>query len=212
MAGLAQLERAQARERCRQALCGPQGTHFCLAALYLTEGLALAVTPGSHGGAATPTAPQAKALNAFLHKRLHRLWLRLRTRLRQAHGPRSWHRVRLAAKQLRYALELARPVLPHPHRLARLLKGLLCLQQRLGDANDHFAALATARRIAALATPGTPQAKACARVLRRIKAWCAQSAPPKARIQAAARKTQSLLEPGKGDYLAWCANRRTTNR
>ena len=201
-ARLAQSERVRARERCRQAFCGPQGTHFCQAAVRLAEGLAPGMVAADFGHAATPAAPQAGALNAFLLMRLHWLWRRLCTRLRQAHGPRSWHRARLAAKRLRYALELARPVLPHPQRLARLLKDLLRLQQRLGDANDHFAALATARRIAALATPGTPQAKDCARTLRRAKDWFAQNAPSKARIHAAARKTQSLLDRCEGKYLA----------
>ncbi|MDH4479076.1 MAG: hypothetical protein QE283_04280 [Rhodoferax sp.] len=65
-----------------------------------------------------------------------------------------------------------------------------------------FAALATARRIAALATPDTPQAKDCARTLRRAKDWFAQNAPSKARIHAAARKTQSLLDRCEGKYLA----------
>ena len=71
-------------------------------------------------------------------------------------GPSARHRLRIAAKKLRYTAELFGPLFEHPRRQRRLVAALRKLQGVLGDMNDIHVGRALSERLAMLA--GEPQA------------------------------------------------------
>lgn len=179
------VQGAQDTQRCREAFCGPAFTAFALQGLYLSERLACGLgMQASRLG--LPVCP-------FLRTQLRQQWQRLRRRMRAAKSPQDWHRARLAAKQLRCALELALHALPAPRRLARLHRVLVALQQTLGANNDRAMAGHTAQRLATLAAPDQTQADQRARALALVEAWSRQSAPRASRQHAAVHKIQARL-------------------
>ena len=193
--------------QCRQAFCGPKVTAFALQALYLSERLAQGRN-AHHQAHPTPTGCDGKVpcrgkgqarfcwkepVRHFLQVQLQHFGQRLHARLHQAHSAQDWHRARLAAKRLRYTLELALPVLPGSKRHARALHLLAALQHDLGHSNDHAAARRTARQVAALASPGAGQATQCTRALALVDAWSAHCAAPGTLALAAARQIRRLL-------------------
>ncbi len=189
LASLARQAQTRARNDCRQALCAPQATRFAFEALRLSERLANPCGVRASANANTDSDPRWLApATPFLQGRLQTLSVHLYRRLGHAHSARSWHFARLAAKALRYALELALPVLPHRRRHARALKILLRLQQGLGQAHDHAMARKLARRLASAS-----KNRASARALALVNAWCVrhgQTTPPS---PAQVQKIQSQL-------------------
>ena len=121
---------------------------------------------------------------------LQTLWLRLKKRLRKAKTPTDWHRARLAAKSLRYALELAMPVLPKQKTMQRVLKRLIAVQQRLGDEQDQAVAVTMAHRLAGQAHL---TAEESARATALIEGWTARSATPAEILHGQARTLAAKL-------------------
>lgn len=87
--------------------------------------------------AARLAAPAEHLANALLQRQLERL--RKRGRHFRRHAPEQRHRLRLAAKKLRYALEFFASL--YPRRAARAyLEALVALQDELGRYNDLITA------------------------------------------------------------------------
>jgi CHAD domain-containing protein len=108
-------------------------------------------------GAVAPSvaraAPDASGEGTLRGKRLAKeLRARLRTlkrRLaaaREEPSPRAAHRLRIAAKKLRYTAELVRP--GFPAAAERMLEALVPLQERLGDLHDTDVRIARLERLA----------------------------------------------------------------
>ncbi len=103
--------------------------------------LPLLVLPPGEGEA-------APAFGAFARDRLERRARKLRRVTTLADlGPELLHRLRLDAKRLRYLGEIFAPCFP-PRRVARFLRRLAALQDRLGAIND---VATTARQVRELA-------------------------------------------------------------
>jgi len=115
--------------------------------------------------------------------------------MRKAKTAEDWHRARLAAKNLRYAMELALPALPRQRRLQLALKRLVGLQQQLGDEHDQAIAGSIAHQIAGAARI-SPEASLRATAL--IEGWSARAATPIAELHERARRTQRRLEKAFG--------------
>ena len=108
-------------------------------------------------GAVAPTvaraAPNAAAKGKLQGKRLAKeLRARLRTlkrrlaAVRQDPSARAAHRLRIAAKKLRYLAELVHPGFPGPAE--RMLEALVPLQERLGDLHDTDVRIERLERLA----------------------------------------------------------------
>ncbi|HEY3942316.1 MAG TPA: CYTH and CHAD domain-containing protein [Acidimicrobiales bacterium] len=117
--------------------------------LDLLDELAAAVgelpAPGADGAAPAidPATPAAEVLPGLLGER----WRKLRRSVRQATAQPTddrLHRVRIRAKQLRYAAEAAEPVLGP--RARRLAEAAAALQTELGELHDTVTAEAWLRR------------------------------------------------------------------
>lgn len=105
--------------------------------------------PWRPDGSIDPSRPAGPQLDGLVR----RPWRQLRravNRLGDDPGDRELHRVRIRAKQVRYAAETAIPVVGRPAR--RLAKGAKSLQGTLGDHNDAVNAEAWLRRQAANGT------------------------------------------------------------
>ena len=99
--------------------------------------------------------------------------------------------MRLAAKQLRYTLELALPVLPAPQKHAHVLQLLTRLQQNLGERNDKTIAQRTARLVAVLAPPG--EADVCAGAIARVDAWSTHVDKAQTQMRAKVRRLRRRM-------------------
>ncbi|MDQ2728354.1 MAG: CYTH and CHAD domain-containing protein [Actinomycetota bacterium] len=113
--------------------------------LELLEQLEHAATtpPWVTGGRGDPGRPAGPELGRLVR----RPWRQLRRavdRLGDEPDDRELHRVRIKAKQVRYAAEMAAPVVGRP--AVRLAKGAKALQGALGDHNDAVDAEAWLRR------------------------------------------------------------------
>jgi CHAD domain-containing protein len=111
--------------------------------------------PWRADGRVDPDRPAASELGQLVR----RPWRRLRKAvdgLEAEPDDRALHRVRIKAKQVRYAAETAKPVIGRPAK--RLAKGAKALQGTLGDHNDAVDAEAWLRQEAA--GPTTPVAVA----------------------------------------------------
>jgi CHAD domain-containing protein len=98
---------------------------------------------GAAGKLGHGAQPGGRRVPKLLRKRLKRFEERLDAAL-QSPGPRSAHRLRIAAKQVRYLFELAEDELP---RVAKpLLKELKPLQDALGELHDADARMHLLRR------------------------------------------------------------------
>jgi len=97
------------------------------------------------------TAAGAGKLGVFVPPCLKRRAKRVKERARAAAGPdvAARHRLRVAFKQLRYAVEFFSPILSAPH-LNRYLQAATALQELLGRLND----LAVASQLISEALPG----------------------------------------------------------
>ena len=158
--------REAARMTLRRQLAGPAFTRFALGALALAESLATRTDAGE--------SADAGRFDAFAGARIHALLARVRRRARRARTEADWHRVRLAVKTLRYALDFARAAPPRGVDIARAATLLARWQDALGAGQD----LAAAREVAAdaLARPGVP-AQAAVRAIALIDGWRAFAAP-----------------------------------
>lgn len=148
----AQVERDAAHAHAAAALTRPDFGLDLLA--FLRAVLAMAEPPGP-----------AQTLSAWANQRLWRSQRRLQAAARQAldAGPEGRHRLRLAVKRQRYAMEFLAGVLP-PRRGRRSLAALADAQEVLGDLNDMDAA---GHWLAELPTALAPQA------IPRLRAWVA---------------------------------------
>lgn len=204
---LVERYRDQCYGHCCKAFCCPAVTAFALQAAYLTECIRQGRT-ARHKAPANPTPCSSKAqcrgkaqtrfswnepVRRFLQAQLHQLGRRLRARLRKAHNARAWHRARLAAKRLRYTLELALPALPGAKRHAQVLQLLALLQRDLGKLNDQAVARRTVRQVAALAPPGANQTTHCARALVQVDGWSKHSPANATAALATAQRIRQLL-------------------
>lgn len=178
---VAALDRAVAtmrdRERAaaRAAVTGRDATRLVLAALYLSARLARTTRAAPRGQdlRAVPFEQFGADRIAQLHDRLERRARRAAKAARDAAAPadEAWHRVRIAAKNLRYALEFAAGALPKPKRTQQALRHLADLQQRLGAAQDGAVAPAVAMR----ALGGQGGAAARARAVALVEGWIAHA-------------------------------------
>jgi CHAD domain-containing protein len=150
MGAAAQRRRRQARNTARAALASPR---FALLVLRLMawslDTIAAGATPGIDGAAAAHASGENAAAGAredialpavaaavleAAHGKLMRLARRFRKR-----SPAKRHRVRIAAKRLRYALDMFAVVLPAAAK-ARFVRRLASLQDALGAMNDAVVA------------------------------------------------------------------------
>ncbi len=115
--------------------------------LEMLEQLELAVTspPWLPDGSVDPGRRAGKEL-AHLVRRPWRKLRRAVDRLGDNPDDRELHKVRIKAKQVRYAAETAAPVVGRPAK--RLARGAKALQGTLGDHNDAVDAEAWLRRVA----------------------------------------------------------------
>ena len=135
-------------------------------------------------------APLEDALRPYAFEHLLASWHRLERRMRKARSPQDWHRARLSAKNLRYALELTLPTLPKPRRMRLALRQLIKLQQRLGEEHDQIVGGAIAHRIAGEAQLLADEAQ---RATGLIEGWSARSATPPSDLHATARRIEARL-------------------
>jgi CHAD domain-containing protein len=126
----------------------------------------------------------------FALQQLLALWRRLERRLMKARTPQDWHRTRLGAKSLRYAMEIALPALPKPRRIGMALKQLVKLQNRLGEAHDEVVGGAIAHRIAGEANLSNHETQ---RATGLIEGWHACAAKPGSELRTTARRIESRL-------------------
>ena len=182
-AGLARY-REQERAAVRAAVAGRDATRLVLAALYLSERLTRTVR-GRRG----PDDLRATPFGAFAAHRLDALAARLRKRARRAAASSqadAWHQVRIAAKNVRYALEFASQALPARKRVRRALRRLAALQQHLGAAQDGAVASATATRTLS----GRADTATVVRTAALVDGWVARTRA--SRHDAQARRAQRL--------------------
>jgi len=137
-----------------------------------------------------PIAPLEDAIRPYALEHLLASWHRLERRMRKARSPQDWHRARLSAKNLRYALELTLPTLPKPRRMRLALRQLIKLQQRLGEEHDQVVGGAFAHRIAGEAQLLSDEAQ---RATGLIEGWSARSATPASELHATARRIEARL-------------------
>ena len=168
-AALETLTASLARERDRQrvaaraALADLAFTRFVLSTAYLAQRCADERRPaGATGSAGTAnTAATAAAsepgvtaraagtrhlLVDFAPIRIRELRDKLSRRQRKANDSPSWHRARISAKSLRYALEFVGPALQRPKRARQTVEQLSALQELLGAEQDRATSLEVARR------------------------------------------------------------------
>lgn len=129
-------------------------------------------------------------IRPFVLRQLLALWHRLERRLIKARTPEDWHRTRLGAKSLRYAMEIALPALPKPRRFRIALRQLVKLQNRLGEAHDEVVGGAIAHRIAGEAKLSSLETQ---RATGLIEGWNARAAQPASAFEATARRIESRL-------------------
>jgi triphosphatase len=140
-------------------------------------------TVGTVGTALVSILEQPLAYHADVH--LEALCRRLRKRgkgLAEADAP-ARHRLRIAAKRVRYAVEFFGD-LYRPRRVRAFTKALAALQEQLGDMNDHVVAVrlladllaaqpkltaAAAAISAAVATPGARHRRQMRKTWRQVK-------------------------------------------
>jgi triphosphatase len=196
--------RDAARRALRRTVTAPATTGFVLGTLALAERLAApaddaggaSTVPATDAGpASAPARPDTgEAYDAYAHRRLHALLARVRRRARRAHGAADWHRVRLAVKTLRYALDFT-AALPRPADPARAQALLARWQERLGAGQDRASARDVAA--AALGRPDVP-AESAVRAIALIDGWLAFGAPAHRDPQAHARRTLRALRDALG--------------
>lgn len=149
--------------------------------------------------ASLPLQP-ALAVDDFADRQLHRCGQRLARRGRRKGGKgggrlRRYHRLRIAAKQLRYAAELFYS-LYRPQRLDPLLARLGQLQDALGLLNDSEAACALLRQL----RRAQPQLTAAALAEQRLR----QTRKP--RLRAADASWRQLAQAGVLIKARWRAD------
>lgn len=174
--------RDQERSAVRAAATGRDATRMVLTALYLSERLGRALNTASR-----PADLRAIRFGDFAARRIAELTAKLEARARRAATAASsdadappanktpsdarWHRVRIAAKNLRYALEFAMDALPKRKRTLDALGRLAKLQQRLGTMQDG----AMASAVVARALAGQVDAATSARAIGLIDGWIAHA-------------------------------------
>jgi CHAD domain-containing protein len=129
-------DRANAYEQLRRDLRSPR------CAVLLEEMTRIATAPPFTGRAAK--RPASKALPGLVRKPLNDLFHQARKR----HDPpddESLHRLRIAVKRVRYAVELAAPVVGTKAR--RAAQGLADVQDLLGEHNDACVAVTRLRTL-----------------------------------------------------------------
>jgi triphosphatase len=170
--------RRESRARLRATLNSSGTTCFVLRTLQLGE-------QPAGVSAAIGTERFAGSFGPFAVERLQALQARFRRRVRRAKDDAGWHRVRIGAKDLRYAASFAAGALPRQAPVTSMLASLEKLQQRLGAAQDE----ATAPTVAAavLARPSIP-ADTAIRAIALVDAWRALTARPPGRRRRAARR------------------------
>ncbi|MGH7055708.1 MAG: CHAD domain-containing protein [Stellaceae bacterium] len=119
-------------------------------------------------GASAPPEPDEPTIGALLPALLDRRWRMVKRRSKgfRRQSPRARHRLRIAVKKLRYAIELFGGVLPG-NAAGALLKTLHRVQDGLGYASDVRAARAVLRRLCGGAAPQ----RRLARAGMRLFAW-----------------------------------------
>ncbi|MGH7096569.1 MAG: CHAD domain-containing protein [Stellaceae bacterium] len=119
-------------------------------------------------GASAPPEPDEPTIGALLPALLDRRWRMVKRRSKgfRRQSPRARHRLRIAVKKLRYAIELFGGVLPG-NAAGALLKTLRRVQDGLGYASDVRAARAVLRRLRGGAAPQ----RRLARAGKRLFAW-----------------------------------------
>jgi CHAD domain-containing protein len=91
--------------------------------------------------AASPDARLREPADAWMLNGFNQQTARLMQALPQEVSPESIHRFRIRAKQVRYAADLAEPLVEDP-RIRRLAEVLPLIQKELGHLQDHVAAFA----------------------------------------------------------------------
>jgi triphosphatase len=129
-----EAEREQAREEMLQALDSPRYT-----SLLRRFGAMLRSRSGVRTAAARAAAPE-------LIVRRHRALQKARKRARPDAEPAAYHRLRIAAKRYRYALEFLSDV--YPGETKRLITRVVALQDLLGAYQDAYVATARLRDLA----------------------------------------------------------------
>lgn len=148
--GLSRL-RSHRRADARSLLKGPTFCAFVLNVEYLCARLEQADTETE--------------LADFARHRLHELDGRLKRRVDAAHDAATWHRARLAAKDLRYAIEAVAPAVDHPSRARKAITLMTRLQDELGRLQDRRDSLAIAHAAAdEYLMDGGMRTRACALV------------------------------------------------
>jgi triphosphatase len=148
---------------------------------------------GVAGSTGLPTA--APRFGPFARSRLEALLARVRRRARRARIEEDWHRVRLAVKTLRYALEFSAQTLPRQSDRERAQTVLARWQNRLGEGQD----LAVARDIAGdvLGRPDVPP-EAAVRAIALIDGWRAFAGSGPVDHRPNARRALRALEQAIG--------------
>lgn len=124
------------------------------------------------GGESAAPKPDDTTVGALLPALLDRRWRAVKRRSKgfRRQSPRARHRLRIAIKKLRYAIELFGGARSGGDAEA-LLKRLRRVQDGLGDASDVRAARAFLRRLC----PGTAPQRRLARAGKRLLAWHARA-------------------------------------
>lgn len=130
-------------------------------------------------------------LRPFAHKLLRHAWARLLRRAAHSAKARQRHRIRIAAKRLRYATEFF-GTLYRPGPVRRLLKKLARLQDLLGELNDAAVARALLRQLAR-EKPALAAGAAAARSA--LAAHAAASQPRLARLLRRLGRARAPFKP-----------------
>jgi CHAD domain-containing protein len=123
----------------------------------------------------------------------------MRKRMRRADDPASWHRARIATKNLRYGLEFVASALSKPKRIRDAIERLAALQERLGAEQDRAASLAVAHR-AADAAPAK-DARHSVRALALIEGWNSREAGTSDGLHHAAHRSLAGLKRDLHEFV-----------
>ncbi|MCX7897210.1 MAG: CHAD domain-containing protein [Rhodocyclaceae bacterium] len=129
---------AQQRRLAHAALAQAlTSSSLALAILDLQERCASITIASRHADEEAPTAKQPLA--GFMRQRLAKLAARMLQRAHEAEDgdPDALHRLRIAIKQMRYALEFAASLAARPKEYAQAHRRLVKFQEHLGEINDY---------------------------------------------------------------------------
>ena len=200
-AGLAR-ERERQRVAMRAALADLALTRLVLSTAYLAESLMASRGTAQAAGKISPEVTGDRSegpalLKEFAPIRIRELREKLGKRIRKADDWSSWHRARIAAKNLRYALEFVGSALPRAKRTRHAVEHLSALQELLGAQQDRATSLEVARRCSAHDANIEPGRQD--RALTLIEGWNAGATADPKQLRRAARSVMARVERALGN-------------